>query len=34
MGQIPKENITLIENTEDAKNIKIDGPTDYVKKTT
>ena len=34
MGQIPKENITLIENTEDAKNIKIDGPTAYVTQTT
>ena len=34
MGQIPKENITLIENIDDAKNIKIDGPTAYVTQTT
>ena len=34
MGQIPKENITLIETTEDAKKIEIDGPVAYVTQTT
>tara|TARA_B100001123_G_scaffold447082_1_gene603498 strand:- start:410 stop:1348 length:939 start_codon:yes stop_codon:yes gene_type:complete len=34
MGQIPKENIVLIETIEDAKNIKLDGPVAYVTQTT
>ncbi len=34
MGQISKENIVLIENIEDAKKIKIEGPTAYVTQTT
>ena len=34
MGQIPKENIFLVENIMDAENIKIDGPTAYVTQTT
>ncbi len=34
MGQIPKENIVLIETIEDAKKIKIDGPIAYVTQTT
>ena len=34
MGQIPRENITLIETTEDAKNIKIEEPVAYVTQTT
>ena len=34
MGQIPKKNITLIETTEDAKKIEIDGPVSYVTQTT
>ena len=34
MGQIPKENIILIETIEDAKNIKLDGPIAYVTQTT
>ena len=34
MGQIPKENIVLIETIEDAKNLKINGPTAYVTQTT
>mgnify|MGYP003309103457 CR=1 FL=1 len=34
MGQIPKENITLIETTEDAKKIEINGPAAYVTQTT
>ena len=34
MGQISKENITLIETTEDAKKIEIDGPVAYVTQTT
>jgi len=34
MGQISKENITLIETTEDAKKIEIDEPVAYVTQTT
>ena len=34
MGQIPKENITLVETIEDAKNLKLNGPTAYVTQTT
>ncbi len=34
MGQIPEENIFLVENIEDAKNIKIDDPVAYVTQTT
>tara|TARA_B100001123_G_scaffold282705_1_gene314982 strand:- start:1696 stop:2634 length:939 start_codon:yes stop_codon:yes gene_type:complete len=34
MGQIPKENIVLIENIEDAKNIKLEGSIAYVTQTT
>ena len=34
MGQIPKENITLIETTDDAKNIKLKGDIAYVTQTT
>ena len=34
MGQISKKNITLIETTEDAKKIEIDGPVAYVTQTT
>jgi len=34
MGQIPKENITLIETTEDARNIQINGTVAYVTQTT
>jgi len=34
MGQIPKENITLIETAEDAQNVKIKGPVAYVTQTT
>ena len=34
MGQIPKENIILIETIEDAKNIRLDGPIAYVTQTT
>ena len=34
MGQISKKNITLIETTEDAKKIEIDGPVSYVTQTT
>ena len=34
MGQIPKENITLIETTEDAQKIEINGPAAYVTQTT
>ena len=34
MGQIPKKNITLIETTEDAKKLEIDGPVSYVTQTT
>tara|TARA_Y100000590_G_scaffold354226_1_gene407447 strand:+ start:1384 stop:2340 length:957 start_codon:yes stop_codon:yes gene_type:complete len=34
MGQISKENITLIETTEDAQNIEINGPVAYVTQTT
>jgi len=34
MGQIPKENIVLIETIEDAKNLKLDGPIAYVTQTT
>jgi len=34
MGQIPKENIVLIETIEDAKNLKLDGPVAYVTQTT
>jgi len=34
MGQIPKENIVLIETIEDAKNIKLEGSIAYVTQTT
>ena len=34
MGQIPKENIVLIETIEDAKNLKLKGPIAYVTQTT
>ena len=34
MGQISKENITLIETAEDAQKIEIDGPVAYVTQTT
>ncbi len=34
MGQISKENITLIETTEDAKKLEIDEPVAYVTQTT
>ena len=34
MGQIQKENIFLIETTEDAKELNIDGPVAYVTQTT
>jgi len=34
MGQIPKENIVLVETTEDAKSVKIAGPVAYVTQTT
>jgi len=34
MGQIPKENIVLIETMEDAKNLKLNGPIAYVTQTT
>jgi len=34
MGQIPKENIILIETLEDANNLKLDGPIAYVTQTT
>ena len=34
MGQIPKENIFLIETIEDAKELNIDGPVAYVTQTT
>ena len=34
MGQIPKENIILIETLEDAKNLKLNGPIAYVTQTT
>jgi len=34
MGQIPKENIVLIETIEDAKNLKLNGPIAYVTQTT
>ena len=34
MGQIPKENIVLVETIEDAKNVKIEGPVAYVTQTT
>ena len=34
MGQIPKENIVLVETIEDAKNVKIVGPVAYVTQTT
>ena len=34
MGQIPKENIVLIETLEDANNLKLDGPIAYVTQTT
>ena len=34
MGQIPKENIVLVETMEDAKNVKIEGPVAYVTQTT
>jgi len=34
MGQIPKENIILIETIEDAKNLKLEGPIAYVTQTT
>ncbi len=34
MGQIPKENIVLVETIEDAKNVKIIGPVAYVTQTT
>jgi len=34
MGQIPKKNITLIETTEDAKKLEIEGPVSYVTQTT
>ena len=34
MGQIPKENIVLVETIEDAKNVTIGGPVAYVTQTT
>ena len=34
MGQIPKENIVLIETLEDANSLKLDGPVAYVTQTT
>jgi 4-hydroxy-3-methylbut-2-enyl diphosphate reductase len=34
MGQIPKENIVLVETKEDVKNVKIEGPVAYVTQTT
>ena len=34
MGQIPKENIVLIETLKDAKSLKLDGPIAYVTQTT
>ena len=34
MGQIPNENIVLIETIEDAKNLKLNGPIAYVTQTT
>ena len=34
MGQIPKENIVLIETLEDANSLKLDGPIAYVTQTT
>ena len=34
MGQIPKENIVLVETIEDAKSVKITGPVAYVTQTT
>ena len=34
MGQIPKENIVLVETIEDAKSVKIGGPVAYVTQTT
>ena len=34
MGQIPKENIVLVETIEDAKNVKMVGPVAYVTQTT
>ena len=34
MGQIPKENIVLVETADDAKSIKISGPVAYVTQTT
>ncbi len=34
MGQIPKENIVLVETMADAKNLKIEGPIAYVTQTT
>ena len=34
MGQIPKQNIVLIETIEDAKNLKLNGPIAYVTQTT
>ena len=34
MGQIPKENIVLVETADDAKNVKIMGPVSYVTQTT
>ena len=34
MGQIPKENIVLIETIEDAKKLKLEGPVAYVTQTT
>ena len=34
MGQIPKEDIVLIETIEDAKNLKLNGPIAYVTQTT
>ena len=34
MGQIPKENIVLIETLEDTNNLKLDGPVAYVTQTT
>jgi len=34
MGQIPKENIVLIETIEDVKNLKLEGPIAYVTQTT
>ena len=34
MGQVPKENIILIETIKDANNLKLDGPVAYVTQTT